>query len=411
MRVAHIAFMYGSRRAYGACIAATRLHKALLARGVESHYLCWESNEPGENIHVLPRGFLRWIYYLLARCSHYAWEHTWYRKPVPMHVFPVFGFERELDRIKPDVVHVEWINDDFPSFTQLGRIQFPIVYSLHDLYLLNAVDPYPPKDDCRFVDGFSRFNSRWLERWLWNRKKKIFCGRPTVFVGPSRWICAECRASVIGANHEVVAIPNVMDEAYRRIVIAGDNRSDRFVIVFCASCGRKNRTKGFEDLSAALALLPQDIRLRMELRVVGESSEDCELHGIPLRFRGEILSVDELAREYVAADLCAVPSRLDNAPQVKFESLMCGTPVATFNRCGCPEFIRNGENGWVADDGDFSGFADGIAYFYHRWCNEDQRWRQEIARDARKSFATDRIVDEFLAVYRRAMEIDELKGS
>lgn len=67
MRVVHLTYYYGENTS-GAPIAATRLHRALIEAGIESHVICRVAKEPGENVHVLPRSrFRRAFSYLLTR--------------------------------------------------------------------------------------------------------------------------------------------------------------------------------------------------------------------------------------------------------------------------------------------------------------------------------------------------------
>lgn len=403
MKVAQIAFMYGHGEAGGACIAASRLHRALLAAGVESHYICWDSNEPGENVHVLPhRGIGRAVYYLLTRCTHYCWEHTPFKKPIPLNLFPVFGLRRELGKINPDVVHLQWINEDFPSLGQIAQMDYPLVVGLHDEFPFNAIAPYAGRDR-RFATGFTRGNGNWMERWLWNRKRRAFLRRPIAFCGPSEWICRECRDSVVARGANVTCVPNVMSEAFFG-GLGKNTTSNRFVLLFGANGGRTNPAKGFSDLVQSVRLIPEAIRAKMELRIFGETAQEYDLDGVRVRFLGSIAKPGDLAREYASADVCVLPSRLDNAPQVKFESLVCGTPVVAFDRTGCPEWIEHSRNGWIAADGDFAGFANGILHFFRLWeCHELSARRTLIAAKAREDFSTKRIVERMCFVYEDAV--------
>ena len=411
MRVVQIAFMYGQGGVGGACIAATRLHRALLAAGVESHYICWDSNEPGENVHILPRrGMGRRIYYLLSRCTHYGWELTPFKKSIPLNLFSVFGLRRMLKEIDPDVVHLQWMNEDFPSLEQVAQIDYPLVVGLHDEFPFNAIEPYSGQDR-RFATGFDRGNSNWMERWLWNRKRAAFSRRPLVFCGPSEWICRECRSSIVARGAKVVCVPNVMDETYFSFCVRNSD-SDRFVLIFGANGGRKNPAKGFSDLERSILLIPEMVRRKMELRIFGEAARDYESGGMKVRFLGSISRAEDLSREYASADVCVLPSRLDNAPQVKFESFACGTPVVAFNRTGCSEWIEHAQNGWIAEDGDIAGFADGIVHFFHLWeRGESAALRKAIASKACTNFGSKRIVARTLSLYEEAIASQSLNQS
>ena len=136
MKVVHIGYKYGLNNTGGAAIAATRLHNALLAHGVESHYVCIWQCEEGVNVHVLPRmgGMLRWIYFLLTKTLRGFWRFTSWRQSIPLNLIPMYGLESLLDNIRPDIVHVHWIKADVISFSQLAHLKKRI--TLTDRYLL-----------------------------------------------------------------------------------------------------------------------------------------------------------------------------------------------------------------------------------------------------------------------------------
>ena len=50
MRIAHLSYYYGTKNTSGAPIAATRLHRALLEAGVDSHFICVKQLEPEVNV-------------------------------------------------------------------------------------------------------------------------------------------------------------------------------------------------------------------------------------------------------------------------------------------------------------------------------------------------------------------------
>ena len=365
MRVAHIAFQYGLNNTGGAAIASTRLHQALLEHGVESHYICVHAREKGENVHELPRGWRRKLFLLLAKLTRCIWKFTPYRQSICLNLVPMFGLEAELKKINPDVVHVQWINNDVCSFEQLAKLPYKMIFNLHDLFVINAIEPYPCQDR-RFVTGFDKTNSTRLERWLFNRKRKMIAALQPSFIGPSEWVAGECRASLIGKGLSAFAIPNIPDPTFERHCVAGvaAESHSRFVILFGAYGGRGNCLKGFEDLVQALKLLPPEMKSQTELRIFGESAADCEIEGVRTHFLGSVSDPSELIKIYQSADVFAFPSREETQGMTKVEAMLCGLPVIAFNRTACAEDIEHGVTGWIAPNGDFAAYADGLAHYF-----------------------------------------------
>ena len=137
MRVVQLAHKYGLNNIGGSAIAATRIHRALLAAGIDSHYVCVDKMENGENVHeVLPHGSaVRRIHGALRFCEHVAGKML-----CPpgfangLDLVPLFGLEKLLARINPDIVQVHRTNGEVAPFQQLADLPYRFIFHLHDLY-------------------------------------------------------------------------------------------------------------------------------------------------------------------------------------------------------------------------------------------------------------------------------------
>jgi len=104
------------------------------------------------------------------------------------------------------------------------------------------------------------------------------------------------------------------------------------------------RTKGVDRSIAALAFLPEDIRRKTRLLVVGRGKSApyakfaarCGV-GKQVIFAGGRSDVPELV---AAADLMIHPARNEATGTVLLESLACGTPVLCSANCGFSPFVR-----------------------------------------------------------------------
>lgn len=400
MKVAHIAFQYGLNNTGGAAIAATRLHQALLARGVESHYICIHQREPGVNVHVLPQGWQRSLFFVLTKITRCFWKGTPYRRSICLNIVPMFGLEKLLLKIKPDIVHVQWLNADVASFERLAKLPYKMVFNLHDLFVINAIQPYPCKDR-RFVTGFDKTNSTWLERWLFMRKRRMVEACRPVFIGPSRWVCDECRRSIIGRDSRAFALPNIIDNRFYRGMERPFPPNEKFVILFGAYGGRGNKLKGFDDLVRALDLLPLEVKEKCELRIFGEIADDCKTGGVQTHFLGPIRDPDLICNQYRTSDVLAFPSREETQGMTKVEAMLCGLPVIAFDRTACAEGIEHGKTGWVAAHGRIEGFVAGIVFYFNEWQKGRLSFqsRTAIGYEARSQFDEEKILDCILKTY------------
>ena len=401
MKIVHIGYKYGLNNTGGAAIAATRLHKELLERGIESHYVCILQCEDGVNVHEMPRRgiVLRKTYLLLTKMLRGIWKFTAYRRSIPLNILPMIGLEQLLAKIKPDVIHIHYTNFDVMSFRQLGNLKCRVVINLHDLFLINIIEPHPAADR-RYICGLTMKNSTWIERWLFDRKRKSIDRLRPCFIGPSAWVCECARQSIIGRNLASNVISNLVDKKY----VYDSHLSkwhEKFVILFGAYGGRKNRYKGFSDLEEALGLLPEAVKDDCELWIFGEDAPDCFTRGIKTIFKGNVSSSEALRNIYHSADVFAFPSRQETQGMTKMEAMLCGLPVVAFDRTACAEGIVHKGTGWVADDGNIQQYADGIYYFYRESKGPSYSGtRSRVACQARLQWDTDTIVSAVLSVYR-----------
>lgn len=402
MRVVHLSYYYGCDVG-GASAAALRLHRALLRAGVDSHFICVSKREDGENVHQLPRPrLLAILNYFVVRVMWVVSRLIFGRILMP-NLIPLLGFDGMIRGLKPDVVHVHFVWQDMLSFRQLERMGVPMIVTLHDFLLLNAVDDHP-RGDRRFEEGFDEFNSRWFERWMFARKCRLWALLRPVVIGPSTWSCRVFSRSFIGKGMQPVAILNVMDPVFA--FSASERRPhDDFIVLFGARGGRAAEHKGWSDLMDALTILPDGVKSRLSVHVFGEVADDRLQNGIRIHFLGMLESPQRVRDAHNAADILAFPSRQETLGMVKIEALLDGLPVVSFNRTACAEGIVHGENGWVASDGDVVGYAAGIEYYFRKWeRGELECMRSDIAKTAKELFDEVKIVEQTVSVYRGAIK-------
>ena len=390
MKVAHIAYQYGLNNTGGAAIASTRLHQALLEHGVESHYVCVHAREAGMNVHEMPQGWRRKIFLTLTKLLRGVWKFTPYRKSICLNLVPMFGLENLLKEIKPDVVHVQWLNADVASYEQISKLPYPVVFNLHDLNLVLPEGGGHPTDN-RYFEGVTRMNTNWLNLWLWRRKGRMIKRLNPTFIGPSKWVVETYAKSINGNGYPGYAISNIIDPVFKYIPELRKPH-DKFVILFGAFGGRGNTYKGWHDLEAALALLPEEMKKNCEVHIFGESAEDTIVRGIPLKFLGSITDPIKMREIYHQADVFAFPSVQETQGMTKVEAMLCGLPVVAFDRTACAEGIEHGVTGWVANR--IEDFTGGLVHFFERRSDF-----KAIATKVGSLYSRERIIEAVLSAY------------
>lgn len=285
------------------------------------------------------------------RTTNPAW-HTSAVLPGPM-----FG---RIARASPDVLNLHWVGDSL-SVAQIGRLECPVVWTLHDLWAFSGAEHLGSvAADARWRIGYRSDNRPSgagradVDRWTWARKQRNW-RRSFHLVTPSRWLAGLARESVLLSSWPVSVIPNALplgvfapsSRASARAEFAIPTADD--VVMFAAPGGITSPGKGWPLLEAALQRLAPD-RPRLRVVVVGQSEPaEPPRVGVPITWVGPVSEDRQLAHLYVAADVVVVPSLQENLPQTATEAQACGTPVVGFDTAGLPEAVEHGRTGYLAE--------------------------------------------------------------
>ncbi|MEN9877564.1 MAG: hypothetical protein RLZZ158_603 [Cyanobacteriota bacterium] len=334
----------------GAARAALRLHNALLANGINSAF---------QSAH--PEAINPWRHWLSR------WRYHGFRTAVPgLHTiaWPDTALGRRLMR-QPDprlVLHFHWLGDDLLSIEQLGRLNGPLCWTLHDMWPFCGAEHYT--NDSRYSEGYLSTNrpagesGKDLNRLTWSRKLRSW-RRPLQLITPSRWLQGCVRRSALLGDWPCVHIPNAIDHDQWYPLNQEFARQSLGLpmgiplVLFVAVGGLADPRKGSDLLLQALQLLRE--KLPVELVLVG--GKVPSRLSFPCHDLGFIDDDQHLQLIYAACDLLALPSRLDNLPNTALEAQMCGRPVVAFESSGAAETVEHGFSGALAAGLDPSSFA------------------------------------------------------
>ena len=141
--------------------------------------------------------------------------------------------------------------------------------------------------------------------------------------------------------------------------------------VIVLSVGRAVEKKGYDDLLAALSLLPPDLCWRFR-HVGGGDSGGLRAAGDRLGLSDRIdwlgaQPQERVLEELKAADLFVLPSKIgkdgdrDGLPNVLMEAASQTLPLLATRVSGIPEFIDDGHTGLLVEPGDRKALAAAIA--------------------------------------------------
>ena len=415
MRILHVNYydLYG-----GAARAAYRIHRSLAGSGVDSHMRVMHrisddvsvQNGPPEGCGPISRR----IRNLLAQLPLRGFQTA--NPIIHSAAWPDTGLCRELNASPADVLNLHWLGTGTLSIEEIGQINKPLVWTLHDMWAFCGAEHYAnDTPDSRFRIGYQRDNcpadehTKDLNRQTWLRKRRHW-RRPMHIVCPSHWLANCARESTLFQGWPVEVIPNPLDLAIWRPIpkamartALGLDLHARLVLIGALNVLSDPR-KGTDLVLKALTHLAAGSDTPDALLVFGQSAVAGQLNlPAPTHFLGRLHDDISLVLAYSAADVFVVPSRQDNLPNTAVESLACGTPVVAFDIGGLPDMVTHRENGWLARPFDTEDLAQGIA-----WVRNNERRRATLSLMARRTaeaqFDEAVVAEKYRTLYNKILE-------
>lgn len=393
----------------GAARAAYRIHHALRASGVESTLLAniaragdWTVQAPtckATKAWARVRPHLGGLPTYLLHTSN----------PI-IHSPSILpsGRAHALNTSDADVLHLHWVQDEMISIADIGRLNKPVVWTLHDMWAFCGAEHYT--EEFRWREGYLRGNRPSYEsgfdlnRWTWERKRKHW-KRPMHIVTPSRWMADCVRESALMKDWPVTVVPNALDtERWQPLEKKLARQllglpTDMPLLLFGAMGGGNDPRKGFDLLLQALSHLRGEIP-GLNLVVFGQLAprHPPDL-GFPIHYTGHLHDDLSLRALYSAADTLVIPSRQDNLPNTGVEALACGTPVVAFDVCGLPDIVKHKFTGYLAKPFEANDLAAGIKWLF----SDSQRLATLMSNsrlDAINKFGIISVAAQYKTIYR-----------
>lgn len=387
----------------GAARAAYRIHHALRDIGVHStmwvnHALTgdWTVEGPSSKLERTVARARPHIASLLTR--------TLRTEDPILHSPAIFRSNRvkRINRSDADVVHLHWIAEEMLSIRDIGCIEKPIVWTLHDMWAFCGAEHLAW--DERWREGYRRDNRPPsesgfdLNRWTWERKRKHW-QTPMHIVAPSRWMGECVRESLLMRDWPVSVIPNGLDtERWQPLdrALARELQGlpqDVPLMMFGSHGANTMYHKGFDLLAGALAHLRGEIP-GLELVIFGEHAPRTPPDlGFPVHYTGHLHDDLSMRALYSAADALVVPSRRDNLPNTAVEAQACGTPVVAFDIGGLPDIVEHRRTGYLARAFDTEDLAEGMRWVLAESLGPASRER------ALMRFSNAVVAEQYRAVY------------
>ncbi|MDP3587813.1 MAG: glycosyltransferase family 4 protein [Sulfuricurvum sp.] len=395
----------------GAARAAYRLHKSLLAQGVDSQMLVQSKSSDDYTVTAETDKFNKMLNKLRPFLDSIPIRSYKERTKTLFSTswLPFSSIVDKINEINPDVVHLHWICNGMMRIEDIARIKAPIVWSLHDMWAFTGGCHYD--EDCRGYEQncgnckvLGSDKEKDLSRKIWYRKQKTFSIIPNMtIVGLSRWLAECAKNSSLFRDTNVVNLPNPIDTNVFKPFDKDKSRElwrlpkDKKLVLFGAMGATSDPRKGFEELSEALRKLEDK---NVEFVIFGSSEPKVSQNfGFKTHYLGSLHDDVSLVTLYSAVDVMVVPSLQENLSNAIMESLACGTPVVGFDIGGNSDMVEHQANGYLAKPFESEDLACGIEWVlnapnYDQLC---QNAREKVLRE----FDSFVVAEKYIQLYQK----------
>jgi len=304
-----------------------------------------------------------------------------------------------LRRWPVDLLHLHWLGTGFVSLLSLQRLRKPMVWTLHDLWPLLGVLPYPPLAP----EPKQRLGLNLDPLATALKQRCLPCG--VQFIAPSAWAAQVAQESAVyqalPQPRPIAVIPNAVDALFfQGPPTAESHRNPRRPLrLFGGSNAFSDPRKGWgllEPLLPWLAHAYPHWRLASfgELPPAGaDFPQEWHHHGL-------IRDPRALAALYRSADLLVMPSQQETFGQVAAEAQACGLPVVALADSGVAAVVEHRISGYLMPASSIEALRDALAYFL----DHPQRLTvagAAAAQQAKRRFHPDVVAAQHLHLYRQ----------
>ena len=382
MKIAHVNYSFGNG---GAGKAAKRVFETLKEHTEHEIVFISIGEEDSENLNIAESKILNFYYKLVAYFDlKIASLFSNDAETKSINLFPTTLAEF-INQNNFDIVHFHWIGSGLISIGQISKIKAKIFWTFHDQWPILGMNHYeinPLKTKNKIQTSFENF--------LKKRKKAI--ANKIHVITPSKWLYQEVMESDFNFA-DVKCIPNIVPHAIynEKALDFEDNLGElasKKIVLFATMPSKEINRKG-GDYLVEIYHEVKKIDSSIKFLSIGASIDHEGIFSIPY-----IKDENKLASIYAKVDLVAIPSRLDNLPNIGLESLFCGTKVIGFNVGGLSDIVSNENFGSLIKFGDCNEFAKEIVKLIN-----NQTDKKSVSALARETWCEKKIINKVCAYY------------
>lgn len=391
----------------GAAQYSLRLHHSLKSRGIDSLYYVNQQVHYDQDI-IGPKDKIESLLAMFKSIIDSLWLRFY-----PRRTKAVWGtglvpslLASKINRLKPDIVHLNWISNGMLNLWDIHNIKAPIVWTLHDSWAFTGGCHLPMscenyKHDCGYCPQLSSQKLWDLSHLIVFAKQKIWNQKKIHFIFPSQWLFEQGKKSSLLQNHLASVVSNFVDCEFFKPLDPINTRktlqipTEKKLIGFGATHAQTDSNKGYSFVKNLI--LSSEYT---ECHFVLWGDRFVEFTDPKYKDRVSVLEgyLDQhfLKILYSSLDLMLMPSQSENMPLTALESMACGTPLLAFAVGGLPELIQPLKNGFLCSHYDQKNyeesFAQAITYL-------SQEVRNAARKRVQEHFSAPNQLEKILKIY------------
>ena len=356
MKILHVSESDGPG---GAGIAAYRIHESLLSAGFQSRMLVGrKSLHNTADVQNYWENYANLICSTRSKigqlvCSLQRSNYSFYRS---VSILPS-SIADYINSSDADIVHMHWVQGEFVPIESFGRIEKPIVWSLHDSWLFCGSEHHPDSGSSwRNQEGYSNRRPAGhmgidIDRWCWERKRKQFTA-PMNAISPSSWMTEQAKKSYLLQNANIRTISHPIDVSLFK-PRSSSLTSSKLRLVYAGSQTKNDGNKGWRTFLEVCFTLRQ-LGMHLDISHFGatpkEAKTDIHIKRLEINFIGRVTSNAKLSELYSQNDIFLSLSEIESFGLVAQEAQACGLAVIALDRSGLRDVVEDGATGFLVKD-------------------------------------------------------------
>ena len=381
--------------------APYNLHKALIAKGIDSNLLIFNECDIEEAVSPKHDPAYKIRRHTTAKKRENVMEKFTPDIYLPFSAVPMGIDISDHPLIREcDVICIHWVSGDYLSPKEIEQLLMTgkkVLIFCHDnchftggCHVRLGCEKY--KKGCGACPQLCSFDREDISASLAKEKFERYSKYLNyIVVSPSKWMDDNVASSFVfnGKPHHVLhnAIDTDTFRPYDKEVVRRlfDLPTDKKVVLTAFKSNEKIPYNGAKYLWDIVDALGDDVYIAM-FGVDKISSE----HSDKIHNLGFISDRDKLAKLYSSCDVYFTTSLEDSFNQTVAECLACGTSVAAFQNGGISDLIEHKKNGYLAEYKDSEDLINGIKYLIEN--DKKGQTRKRIV----NNFSYEHIANEFL---------------